>query len=173
VLSLLGIEPGPGLDGVDLQSERRDAAYAETWTHETEPKLVQAALRTATEKFVVRNYKGNIDEFDDAAVFSLDNVTFVKKAYLAILGREAEPAGLDYHVGVLENKTMSKEGLLQHFLNVEEYLMAPRHAYYNLVSDPLENAPIDPAGHPDWPQRLELIESISSATNKAEDVFVK
>jgi hypothetical protein len=173
VLSLLGIEPGPGLDGVDLQSERRDAAYAETWTHGSDPVLVQTAVRTVSEKFIVRNHRGKVDELETGASFSLDNEEFVKKTYQDILGREADDSEVTSYVNVLNKKTMTKASMLQHFLNSGEYLAAPRHAYYDLIKDPLEDQPLDPAGHPDWPQHLELIESISSATNEAENVFTE
>ncbi len=52
---------------------------------------------------------------------NLSNREFVKRAYLAILGREADNKGLNYWLSLLNSKKISKEDLLNEFLSSDEF----------------------------------------------------
>jgi hypothetical protein len=55
------------------------------------------------------------DEFRLRYGSSLSNLDLVKKLYLNVLGREGEPAGVSYWVGLLDNKLQTPSQVLEQF----------------------------------------------------------
>ena len=51
----------------------------------------------------------------------ISNEEFVKRAYMAILGREPESSGLLYWVNLLNSKTLSRDDVLDRFLSSDEF----------------------------------------------------
>ncbi|GAP38640.1 glycosyltransferase [Piscinibacter sakaiensis] len=51
---------------------------------------------------------------------SIGSTAFVQEAYKLILGREADPSGLDNYVGLLEARQLSREGLLKTLAESDE-----------------------------------------------------
>lgn len=188
ILSILGMAVPENLDGLNILSEKRETCYSEVWDAYGEFKftddgrleavdgkwpefiLNQMAIRTSTQKFVLRN-KGKVENFAKDDVFMLPNVEYVKKLFREILGKIAQPAGLQHYIDILNTNKMTKKEMLHHFLDLEEYKSTPRYSLYNLDDDFEEDSPIDASHDAKGNIHFDYMEQMNSNAVTTEKIF--
>lgn len=200
VLALLDIKSEQWFDGLDILSEKREAAYAEQWQwinnvgvggFQVDPhgeartvtgrrpifRLSQMAMRTNSEKFVIKVTTRRTKELrDPEAALSLENEAFVKTLFEEILDRDADPGGLEHHVDRLKQGILTKPDMIEDFYSSQEYESnflqgANNYVCYDLIADPLENVPLDPSLLPESQSYFDMIKNISSQTVPVEMLF--
>ncbi len=187
-LSLLGLDVHAAqLDGINCLSETRDSCYAENWISidQLEKNLIddhtlatevdelpvcalsQMALRTIKSKVVVWHRGDSAALLDSAS--GLSNVKFIRAVYAELLGWPASAAEIEQYLSQLEDGSMSREDLVDHFLNLEQYKNRVPFRY-DLISDPREENPVTDLNGEDLVM-VEKIKKINSQAVRTEKIF--
>jgi phosphoadenosine phosphosulfate reductase len=188
ISSILRMEVPKNLDGLNILSENRSHCYSEVWhtygeLQPTDDGLVKAVnnevpesilnqmgIRTSKQKFILRN-KGKIENFKSNELSELSNIEYVKKLFRDILGKIAQPEGLKHYIDILNNSIMTKEELLNEFLNLDEYKVTPRFSFYELQKDLYEDYPIDASSNEEAKIYFEFITRLNDGAIITEKIF--
>ncbi len=187
-LALLGLDIHPSeFDGINCLSETRDSCYAETWVSidQLEKNLIndhtlvtevdelpvcalsQMAFRTEESKVAVW-HRGDAAALLDSSS-GLSNKEFISAVFAELLGWPAGSAEIEPYLGLLEDGSMSREQLVAHFAEMEQYKNRVPFRY-DLSSDPGEEHPRTDLAGGDLAM-VEKMKEMNSQAVRTEKIF--